>query len=241
MSTKIHLLDFGSNDADNSIFVAGENPGKRVRIPILGAYVDHPDAKILIDTGVSDARQPMAVECQYAGTAATNAKSQLAKLGVKLEDIDCVVATHLHWDHTGGIRLFPKAKVFVRREELKEAFVPAVKGDLNYHRPDFDDAGIPWELLPNDIDVEIAEGVTLLSVPGHTAGTQSVLIQTAEGPVIYASDSVYWYRSWNELKLPGICFSVDSWLKSVAKMKAVRGVTLIPGHEPSIDHARVYG
>lgn len=241
MGVKLHLLDFGYNLADNSIFIAGENPGKRVKIPIMGAYIDHPKAKILIDTGVSDPRQIAALECQYAGTPETNAVRQLKKLGVDPASIDYVVITHLHWDHGGGIKLFPNAKVFVRREELKEAFVPAVKGDMNYRRVDFDDESIKWELLQNGVDHELVDGVTLLSVTGHTAGTQNVLVRTSEGPVIYASDSVYWYRNWNENRIPGICYSVPEFMNSIAKMKAINGVTVIPGHEPTIDMARVYG
>ncbi len=241
MGTKLHLLDFGYNLADNSIFIAGENPGKRVKIPIMGCYIDHPKARILVDTGVSDPRQIAALECQYAGTPESNAVRQLRKLGVEPGDIDYVVITHLHWDHGGGIKLFPKAKVLVRREELKEAFVPTVKGDMNYRRVDFDDENIQWELLQNGVDHELVEGVTLLSVPGHTAGTQNVLVQTSEGPVIYASDSVYWYRNWNENRIPGICYSVPDWLNAMAKMRAINGVTVIPGHEPSLDMTRVYG
>ena len=241
MGVKLHLLDFGHNLADNSIFIAGEDPGKRVKIPVMGCYIDHPKAKILVDTGVSDPRQIAAVECQYTGTPETNAVRQLKKLGVDAASIDYVIITHLHWDHAGGIKLFPKAKVFVRREELKEAFVPTVKGDMNYHRVDFDDENIPWEFLQNGVDHELVEGVTLLSVPGHTAGTQNVLIQTSEGPVIYASDTVYWYRNWNENRIPGICYSVPEWLNGMAKMKAIRGVTIIPGHEPTVDLSRVYG
>jgi glyoxylase-like metal-dependent hydrolase (beta-lactamase superfamily II) len=241
MGVKLHLLDFGCNMADNSIFIAGENPGKRVKIPIMGCYIDHPKARILVDTGVSDPRQTAAVECQYAGSAETNAVSQLKKLGVDAASIDYVIVTHLHWDHGGGIRLFPNAKVLVRRQELMEAYVPVVKGDMNYHRVDFDHESIKWELLQNGVDYELLEGVTLLSVTGHTAGTQNVLVRTSEGPVIYASDSVYWYRNWNENRIPGICYSVPEWMNAVAKMKAINGVTVIPGHEPSIDMKRVYG
>jgi N-acyl homoserine lactone hydrolase len=241
MGVKMHLLDFGHNMADNSIFISGENPGKRVKIPIMGCFIEHPKARILVDTGVSDPRQTAALECQYAGTPETNAVKQLAKFGVDPASIDYVVITHLHWDHGGGIRLFPKAKVFVRRDELKEAYVPAVRGDMNYHRGDFDDESIKWELLESGIDHELVDGVTLLSVSGHTAGTQNVLVETSEGPVIYASDSVYWYRNWNENRIPGICYSVPEFLRSIAKMKAIKGVKIIPGHEPSIDMEHVYG
>jgi glyoxylase-like metal-dependent hydrolase (beta-lactamase superfamily II) len=81
---------------------------------------------------------------------------------------------------------------------------------MKYRRVDFDDDAIQWELLPN--------GVTILSVPGHTSGTQNVLVQTSEGPVIFASDSEYWHRNWKQSRIPGICYSVDEWMKSVARV-----------------------
>jgi glyoxylase-like metal-dependent hydrolase (beta-lactamase superfamily II) len=207
----------------------------------MGCYIDHPKAKILVDAGVSDPKQVAALECQYSWTSDTNPVSQLRRLGVDPTSIEYLVITHLHWDHGGNIKAFPNAKVFVRREELKEAYVPVVKGDMNYHRVDYDHESIKWELLENGVDHELVDGVTLLSVPGHTAGTQNVLVETSEGPVIYASDSVYWYRSWNEGRIPGICYSVPQFLNSIAKMKSIKGVKVIPGHEPTIDMSHVYG
>jgi hypothetical protein len=52
---------------------------------------------------------------------------------------------------------------------------------------------------------------------------------------------VYWYRNWKENRIPGICYSVPAFLGSIAKMKAIKGVKIIPGHEPSIDMTHVYG
>ena len=45
MGAKLHLLDYGHNLADNSIFIAGEKPGTRVKIPIMGCYIEHPDTE----------------------------------------------------------------------------------------------------------------------------------------------------------------------------------------------------
>ena len=112
--------------------------------------------------------------------------------------------------------------MYVRREEFREAFVPAEKGDMNYRRADYDDESIGWELLTNGVDHEL-------------------VVKSSEVPVIFASDSVYWYRNWEESRIPGIRFSVEAWMGSVARMKAIHGVTLIPGHEPTIDMSRIYG
>jgi N-acyl homoserine lactone hydrolase len=240
MGIKVHFMDYGSNMADNSIFIAGESPGKRVKIPVMGAFIEHPDAKILIDTGVKNTKITAAVECQYAQNAEQNPTSQLKRFGLTPEDIDYVIITHLHWDHAGNIDLFKNAKIVVRREELKEAFVPATPGDMNYNRPDFDN--IPnWMFLSNDVDYELVSGVTLLSVPGHTPGTQSVLVDTNEGKIIWASDSVYWHRNWEENKLPGIMSNGDQFLRSITKMKSFLNATLIPGHDPQNDLTRVFG
>lgn len=240
MGIKLHFMDYGTNMADNSIFIAGENPGKRVRIPIMGAFIDHPDAKILVDTGVKDPNQTAAVDCQFVQNEKQNPVAQLKRFGLTPADIDYVIITHLHWDHAGNIDLFKNAKIVVRREELKEAFVPATPGDMNYHRPDFDHID-NWMFLTNDVDFELVEGVTLLSVPGHTPGTQNVLVNTSEGKVIWASDSVYWFRNWNENRLPGIMSSGDQFMKSMTKMKSILGATLVPGHDPTNDLTKVFG
>ena len=241
MNAKVHLLDYGYNFADYSILIAGTNQGQRVKVPIIGCYIDHPEAKIVVDCGVSNPNGPGALGCQHVHSEVQTPVQQLRKLGISPEEIDYLVLTLLHFDHAGAIKDFPNAKVVVRREELKEAFVPLVKDDINYYRPDFDRNDINWELIPNGLDLELVDGVTLLSVPGHTPGTQSVVIRTSEGPVIFAGDSVYMFENWRENKLPGILDNAERFLYSVAKMKAIRGGILIPGHEPSIDIHRVYG
>ena len=58
MNAKVHLLDYGYNMADYSIFIAGTNQGQRVKIPCMGCYIDHPEAKIVVDTGVSNPDGP---------------------------------------------------------------------------------------------------------------------------------------------------------------------------------------
>ncbi|HBF39712.1 MAG TPA: hypothetical protein DDW50_20655 [Firmicutes bacterium] len=241
MNGIVHLLDYGYNMADYSIFIAGANQGQRVKIPVMGCYIDHPEAKIVVDTGVSDPKAPGAVDCQHVHTEKQTPLEQLKKLGVKPEEIKYLVITHLHYDHAGAMNLFPNAKVIVRREELKEAYVPMAKDDINYYRPDFDRKDVNYDLIPNGLDIELADGITVLSVPGHTVGTQCVVIKTSEGPVIYAADSVYWYKNWEENKLPGILYSAEKFDMSIAKMKAIRGGILIPGHEPTLDLNRVYG
>jgi N-acyl homoserine lactone hydrolase len=86
-----------------------------------------------------------------------------------LDAIDMVVNTHLHGDHCGGNRLFAGRPIYVQRRELE------VDGEL--------------ELLP---------GIRLLPAPGHTDGTQVVVIETGERPIVIGGDVAVWHGEWDE-------------------------------------------
>jgi N-acyl homoserine lactone hydrolase len=97
--------------------------------------------------------------------------------------VPIVVNTHLHWDHCSNNDLFPTARVMVQRRELDYAPRPVRWHSLTY------EAGLSVEpawtrvrhqLHPVDGDVEIAPGVSVVALPGHTPGSQGVLVEGAD-------------------------------------------------------------
>ena len=243
MNSKVYVLDFGNNTHDISILLSGQRIGEICTIPIIGIYIDNPQCKIIVDTGVSDIKSPGAINFNHKHNEKQTVTAQLAEIGVRCEDINYVISSHLHYDHCGNNHLFPNAKVLVRRAELEKAYVPVSYGDITYYRPDFDRKELKYMLLPNELDFELAEDILVLWTPGHTAGSQSVLIKTSEGNVLYAADTVYTLENWEKNIMPGICYSNELQEKSVAKLKLIRNLILIPGHDPeiSLKRKRVYG
>jgi glyoxylase-like metal-dependent hydrolase (beta-lactamase superfamily II) len=152
--------------------------------PVYGYVIVHPDGPIVFDTGVGFGNQfidevyePESVRLDQA----------LSAVGVDTSAIVGVVNSHLHFDHCGQNPLLYGTGVpfFVQRPELDE-----VERDRFYTDRE-------WALPPAaqrrvlDGDFEIAEGVTILSTPGHAPGHQSIVIRSAAGCVVLAGQAVW--------------------------------------------------
>jgi glyoxylase-like metal-dependent hydrolase (beta-lactamase superfamily II) len=115
----------------------------------------------------------------------------LKRLGIRPEEVDAVVTTHLHWDHAGGLTrrdehgalelTFKRAKHFVQRSEWAFALHPDVRSQAGYVLDDFTplaDGHRLVELL--DGDAEVLPGVHLRHVGGHTPGSQVLILRSGE-------------------------------------------------------------
>lgn len=155
----------------------------------------------------------------------------LDRLGLTPADAGVVILSHLHNDHVGNLDLFSGTHagrhVIVQRSELEHAlYVTHITDNPyadSYFRSDF--AGIQGICFePVDGDVEIAEGVTLLHLPGHTPGTQGLMLQLPEsGTVILPSDAVNEIGNWGPPpNPPGILDSKREWLRSVSRLQTLQ-------------------
>ena len=115
----------------------------------------------------------------------------LSRLGVRPDEVDAVVTTHLHWDHAGGLTrrdaqgklqlTFPKARHFVQRSEWDFALHPDVRSKPSYIIDDFTplaDGNDRVEFL--DGDAEVLPGVHIRHVGGHTPGSQVLILRSGE-------------------------------------------------------------
>lgn len=153
---------------------------------------------ILIDAGAGDKYGPKELEI-YRFDARDQLETSLAAAGVRPEDVDLVIATHLHWDHVGGLttRLdgrvqarFPRARHVVRRGEWDVATHPNERTHASYVADDFVpllEAGLVDFV---DEDAEIVPGVRVERTGGHTAHHQIVRIESGGRVAIFAADVI---------------------------------------------------
>src|SRR4026209_2036835 len=83
------------------------------RMPVYVHVIDHPDARVLVDTGMTELHPAVADLDPHL--------RPLSKQDFDLAGIDIVVNTHLHFDHCGGNHLFAGRPVYVQRRELDDA------------------------------------------------------------------------------------------------------------------------
>jgi len=104
----------------------------------------------------------------------------LGKVGLKPEDINIVILTHLHSDHVALASRYTKARFIVQKAEIDFALNPHPLAAGSYHVEQFND--LNFDVISGD--KEITDGVSVLLTPGHTPGGQSVAVSTPAGTAI---------------------------------------------------------
>jgi N-acyl homoserine lactone hydrolase len=154
------------------------------RMPVFVHVINHPDGRVLVDTGMT--------ELHPAVADMDPRLEPLTEQSIELESITAIVNTHLHFDHCGGNHLFAGRPVYVQRHELEDA-----RTQDDYTIREWVDApGMTYVEL--DGEFELLPGVRLLPAPGHTRGSQIVVIDTDDGTVVIAGDTAVWSGELDE-------------------------------------------
>src|SRR3954462_4992556 len=136
-------------------------------MPVYVHVIDHPDGRVLVDTGLTELH-PLVADMDPR-------IRPLNEQDFDLAGIDIVVNTHLHFDHCGGNHLFAGKPTYVQRQELEDA-----RNEEHYTIPEWvDTPGVQY--VPVDGDLELLPGVRLVATPGHTRGSQVVVVESGEG------------------------------------------------------------
>lgn len=161
--------------------------------------------------------------------------------GVNPEDVTDVVISHAHWDHMGGIDLFPKANVWIQKDEFRYYTGDAWQPGGDHGGIDPDDVQELVRLntagrlrLVNGDDVEIFPGIRAYTGARHTFASQYLRID-GNPPFVLASDSVYLYRNLAEHKASATFSEADhaANIKNQERMIQLAGSPdrVVPGHD----------
>ena len=231
----ITMLDTGTQTQDKGFMTYLTDMGQPIQIPVTVALIEGPE-KILVDTSFLSVERTWEIRRRKIVRApAQELIPALTAAGARPEEISIVIHTHLHYDHAGNNRLFPRARFFVQREELRYALAPTSFDASAYFAPHLgitpDYLGTRFDLL--DGDAEIAPGVRVITTPGHTPGHQSVLVETAAGRYCIAGDAVMWFENLERNIPPGIHTSTIDCMASMARI--VREADhVLPAHDPKL-------
>ncbi|BAF60588.1 hypothetical membrane protein [Pelotomaculum thermopropionicum SI] len=199
---KLYVLDGGTlNLPENSVYQDGSKD-VMLSVPVYAVLIDHPDALILFDSGMSDdwVNYPADAfaKANYKRSERGTIPDQIISLGYKLEDVDYVVQSHLHSDHQGYYELFPNAQVLVQREEFNGTARVFFSGKHNQPNEVILRAQKPikWLEIAGDTDQTILEwlpGINLiLTEYNHTFGMISMMVDLYHyGRVLLVSDLIY--------------------------------------------------
>jgi glyoxylase-like metal-dependent hydrolase (beta-lactamase superfamily II) len=157
----------------------------RVRLGLNVALIETAGRRVLVDTGIGDKWGDREREIYRIDRSAT-LLGALAGLGLRAEDIDVVVNTHLHFDHAGGntrlqdgkpMAAFPRARYLVQLGEWEDATRPHERSRASYQEWNYVPLAEARRLEMVQGEVEVAPGVRVVPVGGHTAYHQMVLVE----------------------------------------------------------------
>jgi len=259
--TRVHLLSDGAFALDGgamfgvvprAIWQKTDPPDEKNRVPLAlnVALIETAGKRILVDTGMGDkwAEKERSI---YGIDRTRTLAGSLAALGLTPDDIDIVVNTHLHFDHAGGntrivdgkpVPAFPKARYVVQMGEWEDATHPHERNRASYLEENFVPIAEAHQLEPVQGESQVAPGVRVVPVGGHTAYHQIVVVEGGGETLVIPTDLI---PTSSHLPLPFVMgydlFPVGTLEAKRRLMKDVveRGWTLLFYHDTKIPFGKV--
>lgn len=190
-------------------------PGLKVQFVYSCYLIKHGNEYMLWDTGHSMAAPNVAPKVSVI--------DQLAKIEVRLDQIEYVGISHYHADHTGQVDSFPKATLLIGAREWEAITSPKPAQGVNFK---------PFEgwikgenkVEPQAVDKDVfGDGsVIMLRTPGHTPGHSSLLVKLSEmGPVIITGDAVHFRENYESNGVPAFNFDRAQTVASIERLKKI--------------------
>ncbi|MFY7670421.1 MBL fold metallo-hydrolase [Tenacibaculum sp. MEBiC06402] len=183
-------------------------------LPVYTFLIEHPEGVFLIDTGItSDVKKKahfknIDVVSRYYFTnqmlfdvrVEEEIHNQLHTIGLKTEVIDKVILTHLHVDHTSGLKYFPSNEILVNQKEwdtMDSSFPKLFPKNQIFSKVKMADS---FENFNNAHFVTDAKDLIMIETPGHTRGHCSIILKINENQfIVFGGDVAYnEYRLFNK-------------------------------------------
>ncbi len=247
--TRVSILDGGTLALPGFKMYWGRGTPELLRFACYAVLVDHEEGLFLFDTGFDwEFMEKWTQQDNPLQDPDQTVLAQLDKLGVRPSDVTRIINSHLHIDHVGGNKHFPDAPIVVHMKEYEGAKNPypfeyQSYSDLSFdpelHRLNFiGDRDIlkragtveeepaarrspKYEFIEGDI--ELAEGLWLYEVPGHSVGQVCMVVELAgRKPMLFTADSAHQPRHLEEMIVPGFHVDAGQTYRSLERLKVLR-------------------
>ena len=233
---EIYAIKYAWRDARRTDhFIGGDPHDAPMPMDYFTWVVKGKDRVVVVDTGftaeVAKQRKRQWLRCPV---------ETMSELGVRAADVEDVVITHLHYDHVGNFHKYPNARFHLQEEEMhfatghyaryfRHSFEPEdvvgmvrlnFKGRVEMHRGDFD----------------LAPGISLHFLGGHTAGLQVVRVHTHRGWVVLASDAAHYFEHMRTNRFFVAAFHLGDMVDGYRTVERLAASPdhIIPGHDPLV-------
>jgi glyoxylase-like metal-dependent hydrolase (beta-lactamase superfamily II) len=236
-SYRIYAVQYADRDTNSSEVFYGDVDHAPMRMAYFVWLVTDGNRTIIVDLGFTEP-----VGTRRGRHFIQSPGEGLKKLDVDPAGVEQVIVTHFHYDHTGNHALFPHASFYVQDEEMRfwtgrharqAAFSRSLEADdiVAFLRYNYD-----GRVHFIDGEAQVAPGIEVHRVGGHTAGMQIVTVETSRGRAVLASDASHYYANLEQSRpfatlhdLPGMYRAFDRIRELAAAPELI-----LPGHDPLV-------
>jgi glyoxylase-like metal-dependent hydrolase (beta-lactamase superfamily II) len=238
---EIYAISYGViPDFSVAGLVAGADRARKLDIQMMVWLLKGPNgSNILVDSGFYRDK----LFKQWKVRDFIKPSDAIAKVGLKPEEITDVIITHMHWDHAGGMDLFPKARIWIQQDEYTYYTGEAWQPGGSHGGIDAEDVMALVKantegrvrLVKGD-DQEAIDGIRFYTGGRHTYASQYVGVSSKNGTVIIASDNCYLYENLEKHAPIAQTLDAASNLRAQDRMKQLASNLrlVVPGHDPAV-------
>lgn len=215
--------------------------GTIIKHPVFAFLIEGNGKKYLVDTGMSSTEHSVLYHHDGLQEAGQAIHLQLLRIGIKPDEIDAIIFTHLHWDHCANMKEFKNAKYYVSEVEYNFAKNPIPPYWSSYEHPavnlkaEFE--GCEFNFIT--AETEFVDGITVFPSPGHSPGHIAVSVRSTKGIYCIAGDLMYLRENLEPDKENGwpmtppgrFCNLVEVWHSMEEVIK--RSDYILMSHDPS--------
>ncbi|WP_146346916.1 N-acyl homoserine lactonase family protein [Falsiphaeobacter marinintestinus] len=236
---KVHAVKYAhrSERVRGDSYIFDDHPAEPEGMDYFVWVLDNGQRRILVDTGYDEGEarrrdRPILLDPAVA----------IGALGVDADTVDTVIITHLHYDHAGGLDRYPNAVFHVQAAEMAYATGPCMCHDVLQmpftvgHVCEMVRHVYSGRVMFHDGSAEVAPGVRVHCVGGHSRGLQVVEVETQFGPLCLASDATHYYENFLLGKPFPIVADLEPMLDGFNTIRRIAGGNerVIPGHDPMV-------
>lgn len=220
----------------SEVFLGGDPHDRPMPLDYYVWAVRGPSGVVVLDTGFSReravTRQRTFLRCPGDG---------LRAIGIEPAEVPHVVISHMHYDHVGNHHLFPKATYHIQDREMAYATSRHMCHDNlrgGYEAEDVMEMVrrlFAGRLAYHSGDEELAPGISLHHIGGHTDGQMAMRVKTRRGWMVLASDSAHFYENLSGRPFAYV-FHVGDTLEGNRRLRQLADseALIIPGHDPLV-------
>lgn len=196
-----------------------------------------PSGTFVVDTGFDTG-----MAARRGRTIVRPVQEGLLAMNIAADTVEQIIVTHLHYDHCGNHDLFPRARYHLQDVEMAYS-TGRCMGHAEMRIPfEVDDVVamvrkvFAGRVVFHQGADQIAPGITVHHIGGHSKGLQCVRVKTQRGHVVLASDASHLYDHFTDRRVFPITYSVADTLEGYSTLRTLADSLdhIIPGHDPQV-------